>query len=87
MRRFSERRFTASRAPSFSARGVDEAFEKFTEVIPEPGITLELQRVGHLVQHDPEPQSVYRNPDPAGGGDYVAVEEEHLARLLYAPAG
>ena len=55
------------------------------EVSAQPGITLELQRVGHLVQHDPEPQPVYRHPEPSRRRDYVPVEEEDLAGLPGPP--
>ena len=52
------------------------------EVLAQPGVALELQRVGHLVQHDPEPQAVNRHPEPPRGRDYVPVEEEDLAWLI-----
>src|SRR5918998_5212348 len=42
---------------------------------------LELEGVGSLVQDDPEPQPVHRNPKPARRRDYVPIEEEDLTRL------
>src|SRR5215203_373182 len=42
---------------------------------------LELESVGSLVQDDPEPQPVHRNPKPARRRDYVPIEEEDLTRL------
>ena len=78
---FSERRLIVSLTPRRSASGGDQPLQELAEVGAQPGITLELQGVGHLVQHDPEPETVHGHPDPARRRGYVPIEKEHLAGL------
>ena len=50
-----------------SAMSADLALEALAQVGPQPGMRLQLERVGRLVQADPEPEVIERDARRAGG--------------------
>jgi hypothetical protein len=67
--------------PEFLGERGRKVLDEPTEVVTQPRIALELERVGRLVQDDPQPQTVHRDPESARRRNDVPIEEENLARL------
>ena len=55
------------------------ALEALGEVRPEPGMRLELEGVGRLVERDPGPERADRHAQRAGRGPDVLLDEEQPA--------